>query len=188
MPRFILFGLFIKYEQIRNIPPEWRKLFQAAGVKKGDLRDPETAKFVMNVIGETMLGPGVPGGDQAAPSAPPMPPPSGGGAPPPPPPPPPPMAKPDHGPPPPPQGRPANKPPPAQPDNRNQLLASIRSGTELKKVDPNEPRGSLPDINSLNGEQSKNLVDTLAMAMNSRRMAIQREEDEEEEEDEEWSD
>jgi hypothetical protein len=36
--------------QIRNIPPEWRKLFQAAGIKKSELKNKDTAAFVMNVI------------------------------------------------------------------------------------------------------------------------------------------
>jgi Wiskott-Aldrich syndrome protein len=37
---------------IRNIPPQWKHLFQAAGVKKSELRDAETAKYVMNVISD----------------------------------------------------------------------------------------------------------------------------------------
>jgi hypothetical protein len=36
--------------EIRNIPPEWRKLFQAAGVKKSELKDKDTAAFVMDII------------------------------------------------------------------------------------------------------------------------------------------
>lgn len=59
-------------------------------------------------------------------------------------------------------------------------------GTELRKVDPNDSR-PLPDINNMNATESKNLVDTLAAAMASRRNAIQTY-DEEEEEEEQWSD
>jgi Wiskott-Aldrich syndrome protein len=36
--------------EIRNIPPEWRKLFQQAGVKKSELKDAETAGFIMDII------------------------------------------------------------------------------------------------------------------------------------------
>merc|ERR1712137_118308 len=35
---------------IRNIPPEWRKLFQAAGVKKSDLQDADTRKLIVSTI------------------------------------------------------------------------------------------------------------------------------------------
>lgn len=178
--------------EIRNIPPEWRKLFQAAGVRKADLRDAETAKFVMNVIGETMLNPQL----DDAPSqrhheAPPPPshaPSSGGGsAPPPPPPPPAPKAPPAPGLPTV-KSAPHGSPRPApQRDVRGDLMNSIKQGTELRKVDPNDPKpGGLPDINNMNPTDSKNLVDTLALAMASRRNAIQTVD--EEEDDEEWSD
>lgn len=36
--------------EIRNIPPEWKKLFQAAGIKKSELKNKDTAAFVMNII------------------------------------------------------------------------------------------------------------------------------------------
>ncbi len=35
---------------IRNIPAEWKALFKAAGVKKSELKDAETAQFVMNTV------------------------------------------------------------------------------------------------------------------------------------------
>ncbi len=62
-------------------------------------------------------------------------------------------------------------------------------GTELKKVDVNEPHpGQLPDLGTMSVADSRSLVDTLAIAMASRRNAIVRQEDdEEEEEEEEWS-
>jgi hypothetical protein len=70
--------------EIRNIPPEWRKLFQAAGVKKSELKDKDTAAFVMDIIQkeggvELLQGGGGGGGGggagdaAAAPSAPPPP-------------------------------------------------------------------------------------------------------------------
>eukprot|EP00029_Vermamoeba_vermiformis_P001725 TRINITY_DN1193_c0_g1_i4.p1 TRINITY_DN1193_c0_g1~~TRINITY_DN1193_c0_g1_i4.p1 ORF type:complete len:317 (+),score=114.86 TRINITY_DN1193_c0_g1_i4:450-1400(+) len=41
--------------EINNIPPEWKQLFAAAGVKKSELKDAATAKYVMNVITDAML-------------------------------------------------------------------------------------------------------------------------------------
>jgi len=40
--------------EIRNIPPQWRKLFQAAGIKKSDLKDADTVKFVMDTISQNL--------------------------------------------------------------------------------------------------------------------------------------
>ena len=40
---------------IRNIPPEWKALFKAAGVKKSELQDGATAQFVMNTVADTLL-------------------------------------------------------------------------------------------------------------------------------------
>eukprot|EP01111_Echinosteliopsis_oligospora_P000744 TRINITY_DN1087_c0_g1_i3.p1 TRINITY_DN1087_c0_g1~~TRINITY_DN1087_c0_g1_i3.p1 ORF type:complete len:557 (+),score=309.68 TRINITY_DN1087_c0_g1_i3:74-1744(+) len=45
--------------QINNIPPEWKKLFQQAGIKKSDLRDQETASMLMGIVGSS-LGMGAP--------------------------------------------------------------------------------------------------------------------------------
>lgn len=56
---------------IRNIPPEWKALFKAAGVKKSDLQDGETVQFVMNTVADTLL--------QQQSGAPPPPPPSRAG-------------------------------------------------------------------------------------------------------------
>jgi len=66
--------------EIRNIPPQWRKLFQAAGIKKSDLKDAETVKFVMDTISQNLppgTAPPMMGG-----SAPPAPPKRTGPAPP----------------------------------------------------------------------------------------------------------
>jgi len=117
--------------EIRNIPPQWRKLFQAAGIKKSDLKDADTVKFVMETISQNLppgTAPPMMGG--AAPPAPPKrtgpappppattrappppttrgaapPPPSRGGAPPPP------TTRGDAPPPPPPPPAPAAPPP-----------------------------------------------------------------------------
>jgi len=40
--------------QLRNIPPEWRKLFKDAGVRKTDLQNPETALFIMQTVNKAM--------------------------------------------------------------------------------------------------------------------------------------
>ncbi|KAF2076768.1 hypothetical protein CYY_001957 [Polysphondylium violaceum] len=40
--------------EIRDIPPDWRKLFQSAGIKKSELKNAETAQFIVNVIGEQL--------------------------------------------------------------------------------------------------------------------------------------
>eukprot|EP01088_Endostelium_zonatum_P019702 TRINITY_DN6943_c1_g1_i1.p1 TRINITY_DN6943_c1_g1~~TRINITY_DN6943_c1_g1_i1.p1 ORF type:complete len:360 (-),score=173.31 TRINITY_DN6943_c1_g1_i1:223-1302(-) len=79
--------------EIRNIPPQWRKLFQAAGVKKSELKDAETAKFIMETVAEASVGINPiaagppPGAGAPAPPPPPgmsAPPPPGAGGPPPP--------------------------------------------------------------------------------------------------------
>src|SRR3990167_2885655 len=81
---------------IRNIPPEWKKLFQAAGVKKSDLKDVETRKLIVSTISNEMGGGAPPPPAPPPPCAPPPPaappPPSAPAAPPPPGPPPPPAA------------------------------------------------------------------------------------------------
>ncbi|KAM9973767.1 hypothetical protein ACTFIW_010895 [Dictyostelium discoideum] len=118
---------------IKNIPPDWRKLFQSAGIKKSELKNAETAQFIVNIIGEQMVGGAPPPPTQPGRSAPPAPPSSnqpGRSAPPPPPsvgksapPPPPPSHKtpaapPSGGgapPPPPPPPPPSSGPPPPPP-------------------------------------------------------------------------
>lgn len=105
--------------------------------------------------------------------------------------------------PPPPMGSPGPPPPPMMPksmsspslreapaggDSRSDLLSAIRGGTQLRKVDVE----ALPDISTLPEAESKSIVDTLAMAIQARRLNIHVEDDEEEEdeneEDDEWSD
>eukprot|EP00003_Mantamonas_plastica_P022093 TRINITY_DN369_c0_g3_i3.p1 TRINITY_DN369_c0_g3~~TRINITY_DN369_c0_g3_i3.p1 ORF type:complete len:307 (+),score=84.82 TRINITY_DN369_c0_g3_i3:1114-2034(+) len=125
--------------ELRNIPPEWKRIFKQAGVKKSDLKNEETAAFIMDFMNEhggdleqMNAESGLGGGG----SKPPPPPPqrSGGSAPPPPPrrggggrsaPPPPPQRGGSSGappPPPPPQrggGGSAPPPPPPQRSNGN---------------------------------------------------------------------
>lgn len=57
---------------VSQLPPEYKKLFQAAGVKKSELKNPETAAALLDTV--------------MAPPPPPPPPPAGGAHPPPPPP------------------------------------------------------------------------------------------------------
>merc|ERR1712063_138095 len=58
---------------IRNIPPEWRKLFQAAGVKKSDLQDADTRKLIVSTINSNLGGDAPPPPAPAAPPPPPAP-------------------------------------------------------------------------------------------------------------------
>eukprot|EP01122_Echinamoeba_exundans_P017749 TRINITY_DN970_c0_g1_i2.p1 TRINITY_DN970_c0_g1~~TRINITY_DN970_c0_g1_i2.p1 ORF type:complete len:1029 (+),score=207.70 TRINITY_DN970_c0_g1_i2:226-3312(+) len=57
---------------IRNLPPEWKEIFKAAGIKPAELKDPETAKLVIDTIVETII-PDSSGSELEAP--PPIPPP-----------------------------------------------------------------------------------------------------------------
>ncbi|EFA85844.1 Wiscott-Aldrich syndrome protein [Heterostelium album PN500] len=43
--------------EVRNIPPEWQELFAKAGVRKKDLKDPETAQYIYSVIGAQLSNP-----------------------------------------------------------------------------------------------------------------------------------
>jgi hypothetical protein len=40
--------------EVSNIPPEWKSVFVSAGIKKSELRNPETAKYVMNIISDAV--------------------------------------------------------------------------------------------------------------------------------------
>ena len=159
--------------EIRNIPPDWKKLFQQAGIKKGELKNAETAQFVMNIIQENGGVDKVNEELKGAPPAPPVP-----DAPPPPPAPaPPPMAP--LAPPP-----PSNLNAPAPDNGRGGLLSQIQTGTSLRHVDaPVEPGPP----KSQGGGGMANL---LAQAMDSRRMAIGGgggEEDDSDWSDEDWN-
>jgi len=61
--------------EVRNIPPEWKKLFVAAGVKKSELEDPEMRALLLNTVRQSMYGaPPAPPSGAAVPAAPPPPP------------------------------------------------------------------------------------------------------------------
>ncbi|KYQ91766.1 Wiscott-Aldrich syndrome protein [Tieghemostelium lacteum] len=111
---------------IRDIPADWRKLFQSAGIKKSEIKDLETAKFLVNVVSEqlaTQGGQPPTSGAVQQPSrpGPPPPPPTQRSNPPPPPtksnnpPPPPPVTRGNAPPPPPPTGGGPPPPPPPPP-------------------------------------------------------------------------
>ncbi|PRP85618.1 Wiskott-Aldrich syndrome-like [Planoprotostelium fungivorum] len=104
--------------EIRNIPAEWRKLFQAAGITKNDLKNKDTAAFVMNIIEEN-------GGSTSAP--PPPPPPSA--------------------PPPPPMGGPKPAPVHKAPDLLSQIQggASLKSVDRTEERPPPPPSVGLAD-------------------------------------------
>ncbi|EGG19319.1 hypothetical protein DFA_02106 [Cavenderia fasciculata] len=62
---------------IRNIPEDWRKLFSSVGIKKRELKNPETAQFILSVIGESVAQQNAQKSTSAS-SAPPPPPPTMG--------------------------------------------------------------------------------------------------------------
>jgi len=165
--------------EIRNIPPEWRKLFQAEGIKKSELQDGETAKFIMDTVAEATMGinptsrVGPTGGPPPAPGAPPPPSVSA------PPPPPPPSAPPAPGAPPPPPTPGGGS---GGPGAGGGLLAGLQTA-HLKSVGDRP----VPDLKDLNEEQTGNLAATLQKAMAARRVDIGGS-DEEFKSDDEWSD
>jgi hypothetical protein len=147
---------------IKNIPPEWKKLFQNAGIKKNDLKDVEFAKTVVTTVAEALT----------APPPPPPPPPSG------------------KAPPPPPSGKAPPRSTPAGGGGGGgssvSLLDQIKSGKELKKV---EPPSALPNIQQMDESTNGNLVATLQAAMAARRTAVEHESDSDAQDSaDEWSD
>lgn len=185
--------------EVDNIPSDWKKLFQQAGIKKSELRDAETAKYVMGVLNEAIasgdMPPPGPAPTPPAPTgnAPPAPAPVGGGPPPPPPPPPgggaprPPPQAPSGG------GAGTAPPAPAPPaggggggdESRDGLLSQIRGGTQLRKVDPT----AVPDISNLSQAKTNDLASVLASAMKGRRQDMNNEEaNDNGAGDDEWSD
>jgi len=167
---------------IRNIPPEWKKLFQAAGVKKSDLQDAETRKLIVSTINSA--APELGGG--AAP------PPAGG--PPPPAAPPPPCAPPPPAAPPPPTAPKAPAPPPpggppaisSAPPSGGGLLGALQAGRGQLASAAARPDAT-PDISNISSTQGKSLADTLAGVLDSRRKGIDAADDDYDDEDE-WSD
>ncbi len=41
--------------ELRNLPDEWKQIFKAAGVRRSDLTDPETARMIVTLIAENMI-------------------------------------------------------------------------------------------------------------------------------------
>ena len=41
--------------ELRNLPDEWKQIFKAAGVRRSDLIDPETARVIVTLIAENMI-------------------------------------------------------------------------------------------------------------------------------------
>jgi len=169
--------------QINNIPPEWRKLFQSAGIKKSDLKNQNTAAFVMKTIEEAggFDGPQSPPTRPPPPGGrPPAPPPIGGHTGAPPPPPPPPMSSGGS------SNVPVAPPPPmvnsSSSGGRANLLASIQQGTSLKHVDHSS---GYDDSDA--PPPSQGLAATLASAMEQRRQNI-REDAKDDDPDSDWSD
>jgi Wiskott-Aldrich syndrome protein len=128
-----------------NLPPEWKKLFQAAGVRKKDLLNPETVDVVMGIVTQAMGGNTSPQPAAAAapPPPPPPPPPPGGSRPPPP--------SQNNNPPP-------TPPPTNAPSGGGGLLDEIQKGKALKKVE-------VGPIGNLNQDETNSLAVTLAKAM-----------------------
>ena len=52
--------------ELRNIPPEWKRFFQAAGIRKRDLEDPETRKAIFAVLFNQDNGDGTDAGTSEA--------------------------------------------------------------------------------------------------------------------------
>ncbi|ELR19116.1 P21Rho-binding domain containing protein [Acanthamoeba castellanii str. Neff] len=171
--------------KVRNIPLEWKKLFQAAGVKKSDLKDADTAKFLIETVAhtrQTLRGQahaptqfGSPqavrretaagaGGPTTAPEAAPAPP-------------------------------PPVPPPPAPPAPiAGGLAAALQA--RLKKSDkPTDSATSqyvknlpIPDLVDMDEKEGADLAVILATAMQARRGVLRQDSDEEVEvEDEEWT-
>eukprot|EP01090_Pellita_catalonica_P014596 TRINITY_DN3762_c0_g2_i3.p1 TRINITY_DN3762_c0_g2~~TRINITY_DN3762_c0_g2_i3.p1 ORF type:complete len:421 (+),score=99.30 TRINITY_DN3762_c0_g2_i3:86-1348(+) len=160
--------------EIRNIPPQWRKLFQAAGVKKNELRDADTAKFIMDTVAEAAVGVNpmaaaapTPAGGPPAPSGGP-PPPTGG--------------------PPPPTGggppAPGGGPPPSG-GGAAAGGGGLFAGLNSVKLNAAADR-AIPDLDQLNDEQSSSLANHLAKALEMRREVL--DDDDEDDSDSEWSD
>jgi len=160
---------------IKNIPPEWKQIFQKAGIKKKDLENnPELAREVVNIMNQAQDEAQETGGQvstsqevKISTNAPP--PPSGGGvkAPPPPP-----IGGGIKTAPPPPQKTEVTEETHTQTDDgggRGDLLQQIRLGKNLTKVVVNENRSS---------NTGNTLLNTLQNALQNHRKDIEGEDDE----------
>lgn len=143
--------------EIRNIPPEWKALFQAAGVKKSELTNATTAKMIMETVVEVVSG-----------VAPPPPPPPPG------PPPPPVPGAPRPPPAPAPGGAPAGGGGGGGGGGRGDLLSQIQAGKKLNKVDESAPlSGGVPDLKNLDAQQGANLAQILSDRLQAMRPALE---------------
>lgn len=150
---------------VRNIPPEWRRMFEKAGVTEKHLKNPETAKFIAGFVDgkRRQAPPPVPA--RAGKKAPPPPPPS------------------------------RSKPPlpsrssaiassaPTADSGRGQLLASIRStGVDsLKKADPDAQSKKSANEDSITACDPNDIMASMlakALADRNRRIAASDSEDE----------
>jgi len=174
-----------------DIPPEWKSIFEKAGVTEEELKDKKTAKFIMKTIataGDVPLPPPPRSGAPAPPvssntgsssSAPPPPPPPGPmkSAPPPP------STSLSNGPPPPPRAAfhsassssdMGSGDAPASTD----MLTMIRE-TKLKKVTESD----IPKLDQMSETQQSSLANKIQQAMNARRAAVV---DDSDDSDEDW--
>lgn len=192
----------------KNIPPEWKKLFQAAGIRKKDLNNPETCAAVMQVIQSAPSATAnvnaapAPAAAPAPPPPPPPPPHAGGPAAPPAPPappaptapaaPPPPPAPVPGAPRPPPAprapaaggGGAASPAPPSPTPGRSSLLDEIQKGKQLRSASArpvNELRA--PELSS---DEGQSMIMKLSQTISARRAAI--EDDDDDDDEDEWSD
>ena len=159
---------------IRNIPPEWRKLFQAAGVKKSELADPETRKLIVSTIGQSMAMSGGEAPPMMGGGPPPPPPPAVGGGPPPPPPP-----SVGGGPPPP------GPPPPPTASSSAAAGGGLMAALAAKKNELKAAENSTAAIAQVSEEQHSSLASSIASALQSRRANL---DDEGNDDDDDWSD
>jgi len=166
-----------------NLPAEWKKLFSDAGIQKDDLQDKDTAKRVFKTLKKFEK-------TQAPPSRPPRPGPRGKPAPPPP--------RGGGGGPPPPPGAPPPPPPapsmdkvksvsggaaPAPQEGRGDLLAQIRAGTQLRKVEaPPKTKEVDLDLNNMSTAGKNDLMSMLKQSLAKRADAMHSDSD-----DSDWS-
>jgi Wiskott-Aldrich syndrome protein len=149
---------------IHNIPPEWQKLFKAAGVRKADIQDADVAKMLVNIVADALTAPG------------------GGSAPPPPPPPPPSSSAPP--PPPPPPGSGIHKASPHSQPLQQKQGSSLQD--QLKNAQLKKAPSTLPSIQNLDDSTNNNLINVLSNAMKQRRVNLE-EDPPDSDEEEDWN-
>jgi len=160
---------------ITDLPDEWKRLFKKAGVRKSELKDQETAQYILGVISDAMNSQGMlaaevgigekdkgSGGENMESNGtnPPPPPPNVKAPP----------------PPPPPPGMGGPPPPPSSNPNINHSSgggSSLLEELQQKKSGlSSNSNGPIPEIKNLTANQENNLVDTLASAMKNIRQDV----------------